>query len=87
MPSPNQSASRSGGRILVDALCVQEVKHVFCVPGESYLAALDALQDASGSTPIELFTNVEAIAHTATLSEIRARSMPRPGGPASGTPR
>ena len=46
MPSPNRSASRSGGQILVDALCAQEVKHVFCVPGESYLAALDALQDA-----------------------------------------
>ncbi|HKH34158.1 MAG TPA: thiamine pyrophosphate-binding protein [Beijerinckiaceae bacterium] len=34
---------RSGGQILVDQLVVNGVEHVFCVPGESYLAALDAL--------------------------------------------
>ena len=39
--------TRSGGKILVDALSVQKVRHVFCVPGESFLAALDALGDAS----------------------------------------
>ena len=38
---------RSGGRILVDQLVRQGVEHVFCVPGESYLAVLDALYDAS----------------------------------------
>jgi acetolactate synthase-1/2/3 large subunit len=37
---------RSGGRILVDQLVRQGVEHVFCVPGESYLAVLDALHDA-----------------------------------------
>ncbi len=37
---------RSGGRILVDQLVRQGVEHVFCVPGESYLAALDAMYDA-----------------------------------------
>ncbi len=37
---------RSGGQILVDALKTQGVDHVFCVPGESYLAVLDALHDA-----------------------------------------
>ena len=34
---------RSGGQILVDQLAAQGVEHVFCVPGESYLAVLDAL--------------------------------------------
>jgi acetolactate synthase I/II/III large subunit len=38
---------RSGGRIIVDQLLKQGVEHVFCVPGESYLAVLDALHDAS----------------------------------------
>lgn len=38
--------SRTGGQILVDQLLVQGVDHIFCVPGESYLAALDALHDA-----------------------------------------
>jgi acetolactate synthase-1/2/3 large subunit len=34
--------TRSGGEILVDQLGIHGVRHVFCVPGESYLAALDA---------------------------------------------
>ena len=37
---------RTGGRVLVDALRIHGVDTVFCVPGESYLAALDALYDA-----------------------------------------
>ncbi|MCG8512170.1 MAG: thiamine pyrophosphate-binding protein, partial [Rhodospirillales bacterium] len=37
---------RTGGQILVDALRIQGVDTVFCVPGESYLAALDAFYDA-----------------------------------------
>src|SRR3954470_20152626 len=39
--------SRTGGEILVDQLIVHGVDHLFCVPGESYLAVLDALHDAS----------------------------------------
>ncbi len=38
---------RTGGRILVDQLVVQGVERLTCVPGESYLAVLDALHDAS----------------------------------------
>ena len=37
---------RTGGQILVDQLVAQGVERVYCVPGESYLAALDALYDA-----------------------------------------
>ena len=37
--------SRTGGRILVDQLRAQGVDTVFGVPGESYLAVLDALHD------------------------------------------
>ena len=37
--------TRTGGEILVDQLIVHGVRHVFCVPGESYLAALDAFHD------------------------------------------
>jgi acetolactate synthase I/II/III large subunit len=39
-------ARRTGGQILVDQLLVHGVKDIFCVPGESYLAVLDALHDA-----------------------------------------
>ena len=41
-----QSERRTGGRVLIDALRVHGVDTVFCVPGESYLAALDALHAA-----------------------------------------
>ena len=37
---------RTGGQILVDALKIHGVDLAFCVPGESYLAVLDALYDA-----------------------------------------
>ena len=39
--------TRTGGQILVDQLIVHGVDHLFCVPGESYLAVLDALHDAA----------------------------------------
>jgi len=39
-------APRTGGRLIVDQLLVHGVADVFCVPGESYLAVLDALHDA-----------------------------------------
>ena len=35
--------ARHGGQILVDQLAIQGCDTVFCVPGESYLAALDGL--------------------------------------------
>jgi len=41
-----RKAKRSGGQILVDALATHEVDRVFGVPGESYLAALDAFYNA-----------------------------------------
>ena len=40
-----QPRARTGGRILVDALVANGVDLAFCVPGESYLAVLDALFD------------------------------------------
>lgn len=38
--------TRTGGQVLIDALRIHGVERAFCVPGESYLAALDALHDA-----------------------------------------
>ncbi len=38
--------ARTGGRILADALVRNGVDRAFCVPGESYLALLDALYDS-----------------------------------------
>jgi len=40
-----QAQPRTGGEILVDQLKIQGVKSMACVPGESYLGALDAMYD------------------------------------------
>ncbi len=39
---------RTGGQLVVDCLEINKVERVFCVPGESYLAVLDALYDVPG---------------------------------------
>jgi len=42
----SNDGTRTGGEILVDQLAIHGVRHAFCVPGESYLAALDAFHDS-----------------------------------------
>lgn len=42
-----EKMERTGGEILVDQLIIQGVDRGYCVPGESYLAVLDALYDAN----------------------------------------
>jgi acetolactate synthase I/II/III large subunit len=37
--------TRTAAEVLVDQLLIHGVRHVFCVPGESYIAALDAFHD------------------------------------------
>ena len=43
---------RSAAEVLVDQLRIHGVKHVFCVPGESYLAVLDAFHDSDLSVTV-----------------------------------
>ena len=43
----SKSKTRSGAEVLIDALKINAVERIFCIPGESYLAALDALYDRS----------------------------------------
>src|SRR5262245_57968938 len=52
MPAPSrmrsgEAMSRRAADLLVDCLAAHGVDRVFCVPGESYLAALDALHDSN----------------------------------------
>jgi len=42
-----KSSIRSGAEVLIDALRINSVERIFCIPGESFLAALDALYDRS----------------------------------------
>ncbi len=38
---------KTGGKLIVEALEANGVERIFCVPGESYLAVLDALHDSA----------------------------------------
>ncbi|TIO73285.1 MAG: hypothetical protein E5Y00_16025, partial [Mesorhizobium sp.] len=37
---------KTGGQLIVEALEANGTDRIFCVPGESYLAVLDALHDS-----------------------------------------
>src|SRR6202011_1238260 len=41
----DQTNTRTAAEALVDQLLLNGVRHAFCVPGESYLAVLDAVVD------------------------------------------
>jgi acetolactate synthase I/II/III large subunit len=41
----DQTNMRTAAEVLVDQLVLNDVRHAFCVPGESYLAVLDAMCD------------------------------------------
>src|SRR6202035_125819 len=73
-PEAAASAWRSGGRILVDQLVLHGVDAIFGVPGESYLAVLDALHDA----PIR-FVNARHEAGAANMAEAYGKLTGRPG--------
>jgi acetolactate synthase I/II/III large subunit len=67
--------TRTGGQILIDQLRVHGVDMVFCVPGESFLAALDAFHD---HLEIKLVTcRHEAAA--ANMAEVYGKLTGRPG--------
>jgi acetolactate synthase-1/2/3 large subunit len=68
------SNARTGGQILVDQLVAQGAEHVFCVPGESYLAALDAMHDASLKVTV-----CRQEAGAAIMAIANARLTNRPG--------
>ncbi len=71
-----QKNMRSGGRLLVDQLIVHGATHVFCVPGESYLAALDAFADVEDK--ITLIT-CRHEASAANMAEAHGKLTGRPG--------
>ena len=66
--------TRTGGEILVDQLVVHGVRHVFCVPGESYLAALDAFHDCDIKLTVCRHESAAAI-----VAEAIGKATGRPG--------
>ncbi|MFI4988297.1 MAG: thiamine pyrophosphate-binding protein [Alphaproteobacteria bacterium] len=67
---------RSGGQILVDQLKIHGVDTVFCVPGESYLAVLDALYDAHGQIRLVVCRQEGGAAY---MAEAHGKLTGRPG--------
>ncbi|WP_338607101.1 thiamine pyrophosphate-binding protein [Pelagibacterium nitratireducens] len=68
-------ANRTGGQILVDQLRIHGANHVFCVPGESYLAVLDALYDA----PQIKTVTCRQEGNAAMMAEAHGKLTSRPG--------
>jgi len=66
---------RNGGRILVDALVAQGADHAFCVPGESYLAVLDAFHD----TPQIAVTVCRQEGGAAMMADAYGKQTGKPG--------
>jgi acetolactate synthase-1/2/3 large subunit len=68
--------SRNGGQILVDALRINGVERAFCVPGESYLAVLDALYDAKDEIDLVVCRQEGAAAY---MAEAYGKLTGKPG--------
>ena len=69
-------AVRTGGEILVANLVAQRVTHAFGVPGESYLAVLDALHDVRDQLPFVICRQEGGATYTA---EAYGKLTGRPG--------
>src|SRR5690348_5163035 len=69
-------ASRTGGQILVANLLAQRTTHAFGVPGESYLAVLDALYDVRDRLPYTVCRHEGGAAY---MAEAYGKLTGRPG--------
>ena len=69
-------ASRTGGQLLVQGLVANNVSHVFSVPGESFLGALDALYDAQNAIRLVVCRQEGGAAY---MAEAYGKLTGRPG--------
>jgi len=74
LPAPGAGMIRSAAQILVDQLVVHGVDTAYCVPGESYIAVLNAL----GDTDIDLYTTRHEAA-AANMADAYGKLTGRPG--------
>lgn len=72
----NNSTMKTGGQVLVDCLLEHGVDTVYCVPGESYLAVLDALRDVQDRIQVVVCRHEGAAAH---MAEAYGKLTGRPG--------
>jgi acetolactate synthase-1/2/3 large subunit len=66
--------TRTAAQVLIDQLIIHGVHHVFCVPGESYIAALDALHDRDIAVTVCRHESGAAI-----MAEACGKATGRPG--------
>src|SRR5947209_8437953 len=66
--------TRTAAEILVDQLVIHGARHVFCVPGESYIAALDACHDRDVTITVCRHESGAAI-----MAEAHGKATGRPG--------
>src|ERR1700761_1401103 len=71
----SNEGAHTAARALVDALVLHGVRHVFLVPGESYLAVLDALYD----TPEIQLTVCRQEGGAAMMADAVGRATGQPG--------
>ena len=74
--SYSNEIAQTGAKHLVDALLANGVDHVFCVPGESYLAVLDALYDVRDRIRLVACRHEAAAAN---MAEAYGKLTGRPG--------
>ncbi|HEV3104406.1 MAG TPA: thiamine pyrophosphate-binding protein [Trinickia sp.] len=76
MPNVADSVTVTGARLVVDALLTHGVDRVFCVPGESFLAVLDALHDETERVRTIVCRHEAAAAN---MAEATGKLTGRPG--------
>lgn len=67
---------RTGGQMVVEALVANDIDRVFLVPGESYLAVLDALYDVSNRIKVTICRNEGGAAN---MAEAYGKLTGKPG--------
>jgi acetolactate synthase-1/2/3 large subunit len=72
----NNNPAPTGASLLVDALVAQGVDTVFCVPGESYLAAMNALYDYRDTVRLVVCRHEGSATF---MAEAHAKASGRPG--------
>jgi acetolactate synthase-1/2/3 large subunit len=66
--------TRTAAEVLIDQLVIHGVRHMFCVPGESYIAALDACHDRDIAVTVCRQESGAAI-----MAEAQGKATGRPG--------
>ena len=76
MPNAADAVPTTGAHLIVDGLLAQGVDRIFCVPGESFLAVLDALYDEQARIRTYVCRHEAAAAN---MAEATGKMTGRPG--------